>query len=168
MDIKRVPIDSVACWDKNPRNVKKPDFGRLVNQIRKLGVYKPLLCFEENGRYSVLGGNMRLRAYREIGLTEVDISIVDAPDEATRIQYNLSDNDRIGMYIEDQLVELVYPHIEEIELSDYKVDILEPFDVETMVKGVGPDTESGKYTATCPDCGKEFPIKGHARKNKED
>ena len=139
MEIKTVSIDQVSLWDKNPRNIKTADFKRLKKQITELGVYKPLIACKENGGYTVLGGNMRLRALKELGIKEVGISIVKAETEAKKIKYALSDNDRAGEYDEQQLAELVYPHIEEISLEDYKVDLGEAIDLKEAVAEFGPD-----------------------------
>lgn len=58
-------ISELKNWDKNPRGIKKDDFERLKKQIQKLGQYKPLLITEDG---TVLGGNMRLKAYKELGI----------------------------------------------------------------------------------------------------
>lgn len=141
MEIKRVPISEVEVWDKNPRNIKTKDFERLKRQIQELGVYKPLICFRENGKYTTLGGNMRLRALKDLSMKEIDISIVEAKDEATKIKYALSDNDRVGQYDEQALAELTYPHIEEINLEDYKLDIGEPISLKDVIEDYGPDID---------------------------
>jgi DNA modification methylase len=143
MKILKVPISSVVPWAKNPRGILEGDFARLKKQIRKLGVYKPLVACKENGKYVVLGGNMRLRALKEFGLKEIDISIVYAKTEAKRIEYALSDNDRAGYYEEDRLAELVYPHIADLDLAEFKVDLGEPLDLEQVVERYGPDIEDG-------------------------
>jgi hypothetical protein len=143
MNIERVPISKVVPWDKNPRGIKTKDFDRLKKQILKLGDYKPLIAYKENGHYVVLGGNMRIRAYKELGLQEVNVSVVDAPTEAKKIEYALSDNDRVGYYEEEALAELVYPHIKDIDLSEFKVDIGEPIDLKQVVERYGPDIDDG-------------------------
>lgn len=141
MRIERVPIEQVQLWEQNPRNIKTKDFERLKKQITELGVYKPLIACKENGGYTVLGGNMRLRALQEMGINEVEISVVDAPDEATKIKYALSDNDRAGEYDEQQLAELVYPYIEVIQLEDYKIDVGEPINLKQVIENYGPSDE---------------------------
>jgi len=50
MKIIRVPISKCEPWEKNPRGITKKDFDRLKRQIKKLGVYKPLVACEENGK----------------------------------------------------------------------------------------------------------------------
>jgi len=141
MEIKKVPISQVEPWEKNPRNIRTKDFERLKKQILELGVYKPLICYEENGKYITLGGNMRLLALRELGIPEVEISIVYPKSEAEKIKYSLSDNDRAGEYDEQALAELVYPHIEEINLEDFKVDLGEAIDLKGIVESFGPDLD---------------------------
>jgi len=145
MDIKRVPISDVEVWEKNPRNIKTEDFERLKKQIEELGVYKPLICYQENGRYVTLGGNMRLRALKELKHRDIDISIVKAKTEAMKIKYALSDNDRVGIYMEQELAELVYPYLEEINLEDFKIDIGEPIDLINIIESFGPDLRLNKH-----------------------
>jgi len=139
MEIKKVPISEVDVWKKNPRNIRTKDFERLKKQILELGVYKPLVCYEENGKYITLGGNMRLRALRELGLREVEISVVYPKTEAEKIKYSLSDNDRAGEYDEQALAELTYPYIEEINLEDFKVDRGSQESLRQILEEYGPD-----------------------------
>jgi len=144
MKIIKVPITKVDLWDRNPRNIKTENFKRLKKQIEELGIYKPLICVQENGRYITLGGNMRLRALQEMGIKEIEVSVVKADTEAQRIKYALSDNDRAGEYIEQELAELVYPHIEEINLEDYKVDLGEAVDMKSVIEDYGPDLDDSE------------------------
>jgi len=161
MELKKVPISQVAPWDKNPRNIKIKDYERLKRQIKELGVYKPLVCIEENGRFVTLGGNMRLLALRELGHAEVDVSIVHPKTEAEKIKYNLSDNDRAGEYDEQKLAELAYPHIGEIGLEDFKIDARYAISLKDVIEEYGPDfniderevDENLETQNECPKCG---------------
>ena len=137
--IKRVSIAQVIPWDDNPRGIRVEDFERLKHQILELGVYKPLLVVQEREKYVVLGGNMRLRALQELGAREVEVSIVEAKTKAQRIKYALSDNDRAGFYEEERLAELILPHLNNINLADFKVDIGEPLDLNQIVERFTPD-----------------------------
>lgn len=161
MEIKRVPISKVDVWNKNPRNIRTKDFERLKKQIRELGIYKPLVCVRENGKYITLGGNMRLRALQALKHSEIDISIVKASDEATKIKYALSDNDRAGEYDEQALAELVLPHLEDIDLDGFKIDVDEAKSLKMLMEDFGPDfvpkereVDEGIETEhECPKCG---------------
>ena len=103
-------IKTLHNWNKNPRAIKKEDFERLRNQIKELGQYKPLIITSDG---EVLGGNMRLRAYQELGISDIWVSIVEPKTEADKIKIALSDNDRAGYYIEQDLA-LTKKYIESI------------------------------------------------------
>lgn len=166
MKIVKVPIGQLDLWDKNPRGISKVDFARLKKQITKLGVYKPLVAYQSKDRYVVLGGNMRLRALKDMGIKEVEVSVVEAKTEARRIEIALSDNDRAGFYEEDKLAELVYPEIENLDLEDYKVDLGEAVDLKKVIEGVSSPAGGGDQegidklveneSVVCPECGHEF------------
>lgn len=130
------PINTLHNWDKNPRGVKKDDFERLKRLITKLGVFKPFVITEDG---TVLGGNMRLRACMDLGIEEVPVVVVDAPDEKTKIEYALADNDRVGYYEDQALAELLMDI--DINLEDYKVDIGEPRSLKDLLSQFGPDIE---------------------------
>lgn len=181
MKIERISISDVDLWDKNPRNIKTKDFERLKRQIQELGVYKPLICVRENGRYITLGGNMRYRALKELGHNDIDISVVKAETEAMKIKYALSDNDRAGEYDEQALAELTFPFIEEINLDDYKLDVGKVISLKDLIDDYAPDVDGedevpkmddspavtkmgdlftlGKHRLLCGDATKEEDVK---------
>jgi len=120
-------INDLHFWDKNPRDIKPEDLERLKKQIVKFGQYKPLLITEEG---EVIGGNMRLRAYKELGVTDVWVSVVSPKDDNEKLEYALSDNDRAGYYIKDQLNELRAEF--DIDWSEYAVDIKPPVNLDWL------------------------------------
>ena len=63
----------------NPRIIKDEKFKKLVKSIKDLPEMteaRDLLVYPHNGKYIVIGGNMRLRAYRELGWKEVPCCIL--------------------------------------------------------------------------------------------
>ncbi len=138
--IEQRKIAQLTNWEDNPRTITKEDFERLKKQIIKLGMYKPLLINADN---IVLGGNMRLRALTELGAKEVAVTVVDAQDPATMLEYALSDNDQAGITDDLKLAELV--HLSPIDTTLYKVqsNILRP--LESIVNP--PDPMGGEGEA---------------------
>jgi hypothetical protein len=136
--IENRKVADLTNWEDNPRSIVKEDFERLKKQIIKLGMYKPLLVNADN---IVLGGNMRLRALTDLGAKEVAVTVVDATDPATMLEYALSDNDQVGVTDDLKLAELV--HLNPIDTSLYKVqaNILRP--LESIVNPPDPVTEGG-------------------------
>lgn len=149
-------ISTLHNWEHNPRSMTKDGLERLVKQIKKLGVYKPLLITEDG---TVLGGNMRLQALRELGKKEVWVSVVDAPTEEKKIEYALSDNDRAGKYEADQLANLI-GNFPDVEWADYTVDISDPVAVGGLSEMFAPTENNAKLDekekVTCPKCGYEY------------
>lgn len=141
MEIKEVAISEVKVWKKNPKIIKVKDFKRLKKQIQDLGVYKPLVCFQENGKYTTLGGNMRIRALKELGHEKVEISVVHPKSEAEKFKYAISDNDSAGIYDLEKLAEALQPMIEEIDLDVFKVNIDEPESLKSVIGEFGPSME---------------------------
>ena len=130
-------IDKLRAWKDNPRDIKEKDFKRLKKQIKDLGQYKPLLITPDG---EVLGGNMRLRAYAELGIKELWVSIVHPKDKNEKLAYALSDNDRAGFYVEEMLLELLPDY--DLDWQDYAIDLLAPSD---LLKFLESDLDE-KYT----------------------
>ena len=130
-------ISELKNWDKNPRSIKEKDFERLKKQITELGQYKPLLITEDG---TVLGGNMRLRAYKALGIDDIWVSVVDAPTEEKKLEYALSDNDRAGFYDSDLLANMI-PDFPDFEWADYAVDLKEPQSLQDLIDKFTPVEE---------------------------
>ena len=67
-------LTNLQPWSDNPRKITETDFERLKQQIQTLGQYKPLLVTNDG---VVIGGNMRMRAYIELQINEVWISVIE-------------------------------------------------------------------------------------------
>lgn len=131
------PLDKLHNWENNPRTITKEGLERLKKQIQKHGQYKPLIITEDG---TVIGGNMRLRAMRELGIKEAWVSVVEAKTEEEKIEIALSDNDRVGRYDEDALANLTgsFP---EIEWADYSVDLKDPVNLQDLIDKFTPVEE---------------------------
>lgn len=133
-------LGELSNWEKNPKTVTSDDFDRLIEQIKRLKMYKPLLINEEN---IVLGGNARLHALRKLNVpkdSEIMVSVVETNgDEALMTEYALSDNDQIGRYDDQAVAELV-ANLPELHLKDYKVDIAKPKSLDHILRQFGPDS----------------------------
>jgi len=122
MNYQIKPLSELREWSKNPRSISKDGYNRLKKQIQTLKLFKPFLITPDG---EVLGGNMRLKAVQELGITEVPVSIVEPKDENEKLAFALADNDRAGFYDDDLLANLTasYP---DFNWQDYSVDLKEP------------------------------------------
>lgn len=130
-------VSELHNWEKNPRSINKKDFERLKKQIQELGQYKPLLVTQDG---EVIGGNMRLRAYKELGIDDIWVSVVTPKDDAEKLKYALSDNDRAGFYDEDLIANLI-PDYPDFDWSQYAVDIKAPQSLDDLIQSLTPVEE---------------------------
>ena len=84
---------------------------------------------------------MRLRAFHELKINEVGISVVEAKTDALKLKYALSDNDRAGHYVESDLAELIHLNKDEIKLEDYAVDLGKITSIGDIISPVMPSDE---------------------------
>ena len=129
-------LSELHGWKDNPRNISPKDFERLKGQIKKLGQYKPLLITKDG---EVIGGNMRLKAYNDLGIKEVWVSVVEPKDDNEKLEYALSDNDRAGYYDDDMLANLIPNY--DIDWSQYAVDMKPPEDIQALIDRIAPVEE---------------------------
>jgi len=160
---KTVPISEVEVWKTNlkTRATTKAGYNRTKKQIEKLGVYKRLLCYPENGGFKVLGGRTRYFILKDRGDKEVDITVVHPKTEAEKMEYCLSDNDNSGEWIELELLEETYHLKDEINFEDYSINLSTPIDMKKMVDGVGPnpnekEPKEEELKNECPKCGHKW------------
>lgn len=162
MEIKSVDIGKCKLWNKNPRSIKKEDYDRLKKHISELGEYKPLVGYKEGAYYIILGGNMRLRIYKDLKKHHVMLAVIKPKNEEEKIKIALSDNDNVGYYDEGKLAELIYPLRNKVKLSDFKINLSPPkIDLVNLLNRVAePEEPEGKaktkFITVCPKCGHEF------------
>lgn len=84
----------------NPRTITQKDYENLKNSIKQSGIYgfKAPIVYKTDNRYIVLGGNMRLKACKELNILEIPIFLLadDTPtDELMKIaiQDNISNGE---------------------------------------------------------------------------
>jgi DNA modification methylase len=92
---------------KNPRLIKDGKFQKLVTSIKEFPDMlnkRPLIVFTDvDNKYVVLGGNMRLKACKEIGLKEIPIIVADEWTEEQKNEFLIKDNVGFGEWDWDSL-----------------------------------------------------------------
>jgi site-specific DNA-methyltransferase (adenine-specific) len=105
--MKLVKISEVKPNPKNPRIIKDGKFQKLVKSIQAFPDMlnkRPLVTFTDvDGKYVVLGGNMRLKACKEIGLKEIPIIVADEWTEEQKNEFLIKDNVGFGEWDWDSL-----------------------------------------------------------------
>lgn len=127
-------ITEIKPNPKNPRVIKDEKFAKLVQSLRdfpEMLEKRPLVCFTDtDGKLVVLGGNMRLKAAKEIGLKELPVVLADDWNEEQKAQFLIKDNVGFGEWNWDELQ------------SDWDVEKLSEWGLDVPNYSLGLDVNS--------------------------
>ncbi len=98
-----IPISKFKQNPNNPRTIKKDQLEKLKRSIKsfpEMMEKRPMVCVTDvDGKIFPLGGNMRLRAIKEMGLKEVPetwVALADEWTEEQRKEFIIKDNASLG------------------------------------------------------------------------
>ena len=113
-----VSIKEVKNNEDNPRFIKDAKFKKLVKSIKEFPEMLKLRPIVVNSDMVVLGGNMRLKACKEAGLTEVWILKADELTKEQEREFIVKDNVGFGEWDWDLLAN----EWSSIQLDDWGMD----------------------------------------------
>jgi ParB-like chromosome segregation protein Spo0J len=99
----KVAIREIKPNTNNPRFIKDDKFRKLVKSIKEFPEMLELRPIVVDSDMIVLGGNMRLKACIEAGLTEVPILVADQLTEEQKNEFIVKDNVGFGEWDWDLL-----------------------------------------------------------------
>ena len=137
-------ITEIKSNPNNPRLIKDHKFKQLVKSIQdfpQMLELRPIVIDENN---MVLGGNMRLKACLEAGLTNVPVIHANNLTEAQKKEFIIKDNISFGEHDWDSLAN----EWNIIELDEWGLDI--PAFANNDIEETKDNAKGGK---TCPNCG---------------
>ena len=137
-------IQEIKSNPNNPRICKDHKFKQLVKSIQdfpQMLELRPIVIDENN---MVLGGNMRLKACLEAGLTDVPVIHANNLTEAQKKEFIIKDNISFGEHDWDALAN----EWNIIELDEWGLDI--PAFANNDIEEPKDNAKGGK---TCPNCG---------------
>jgi len=127
-----VSIDQIKPNPKNPRIIKDDKFLKLKKSIKDFPDMlnkRPLIAFtDKDNKYVVLGGNMRLKASKELGLKELPIILADDWTEEQKAEFLIKDNVGFGEW--DWSVLTTGWNVE--NLSEWGLDVPLDFSVQEL------------------------------------
>lgn len=137
-------IEDIRPNPSNPRYITDDKFRKLVESIKsfpQMLELRPLVIDENN---VVLGGNMRLRACIEAGLTDVPVKQVMNFTKEQKEEFIIKDNSSYGSWDWD----LLGNEWDSLPLEDWGLDL--PTMEEKEVK---EPKDNSKGAKECPNCG---------------
>ena len=127
--IEKVSISSITENAANPRTINKHKFQKLVNSVREFPEMlslRPIVVDKDN---VILGGNMRYKACKELGLKEVYIIQAADLDDKKAQEFIIKDNVGFGEWDWDILA------------NDWDTDLLEDWGLELNIDNAIDDLE---------------------------
>jgi len=140
---------------KNPRFIRDERYKALVKSIEdapEMLKLRELLVVEHGSKFVVIGGNMRLRACKELGMETVPCKVLPADTPVAKLrEYAIKDNNGFG---EDDW-DILANEWDAEELEDWGVETPMTWDVDDAlananVRSMNEEFEdvSGKFQAT--------------------
>lgn len=140
MEILNLSIDDVKVADYNPREISDHDFSSLKQSLKEFGFLQPIVL---NKNHVIIGGHMRLRAWKDLGETTVPCLIVDLPPDRERL-LNIALNRISGQWDMEKLSEMVYKLSTE-SADDLRLSGLDEVEVSGLIDSVaGLDEKEAK------------------------
>lgn len=130
MEPKRIKISAlvgnngqIEGLPKNPREWDDSDVERLAESIQEtpeLAEARPMIVIKRESKYIVLGGNLRLCAWRKLGVKEASCFVLpeDTPIQKMK-EIVLKDNSSFGSWDADELAN----KWDDLPLSEWGVDV---------------------------------------------
>ena len=91
----------------NPRFIKDDKYAKLKKSIEddpEMLELRELLVYPHNNKFVVIGGNMRLKVLRELGVSECPCKVIPAETPVEKLRaYTIKDNNSFGEYDFDLL-----------------------------------------------------------------
>jgi DNA modification methylase len=162
MNIQVVKIKDIKSNPNNPRVIKDDKFHKLCESIKAFPKMLELRPIVVNDDMIVLGGNMRLKALKHLGLTEAPVIKASDLTEDQQRQFIIKDNAGFGEWDWDMLANewdvqeleswgIDVPAFTETELEAEEDDFEIPEDgIETDIV-IGDLFEIGEHRLLCGD-----------------
>ena len=139
-----VPIKKIKPNPRNPRTISRDKYAKLKTSLQAFPDMlnkRPLIVVSDHdGTYMVLGGNMRLKAAKELGFTELPVILADDWTPEQCAEFLIKDNVSYGEWDHEQLAN----EWDEIQLEAWGLDL----PVNTEENGPQIEADQDKQTNT--------------------
>jgi hypothetical protein len=131
METINVKLSKLKANPSNPRVLRDEKFAKLKKSMQDFPDmlnYRAIVAVKDtDGKYMVLGGNMRLRALQELGIKEAPVMLADHWTEEQRREFIIKDNVGFGEWDWDALA------------NEWKAEDLDAWGIEVPSFATPPD-----------------------------
>jgi len=138
LDIRMMAVADLVPAPYNPRRVLKPSdprYKKLAASLREFGLVEPLVWNEATGH--VVGGHARLAILKEMGTSEVPVSVVRlSPEREKALNVVLNNHEAQGRYDPGKLADLLdeLSDLPELELTGFDAGDLKALRLEPLAE----------------------------------
>lgn len=119
LKIRYVPINSLKVATYNPRKISDFALSQLKESIARFGTVDPIIVNSAPNRKNVvIGGHMRLRASKELGMKSMPVVYLNISDLKKEKELNLRLNKNIGEWDFEKLKSFEMDTLTDIGFSD--------------------------------------------------
>lgn len=170
MNFQKVKISEIKPNPNNPRIIKDEKFKKLVKSIQDFPEMLELRPIVVDDNMVVLGGNMRLKALKELKITEVPIIKANELTEDQKKEFIIKDNVWFGEWDWDMLANewdsdllnewgMDVPHVEKLEAVQDDYEVPDAEDISTDIVEWDVFELSGEWIMHKLICGSSTDIK---------
>ena len=142
---QQVKISKVKGNPSNPRIIKNDKFKKLVTSIKEFPEMLKLRPIVVDEDMMVLGGNMRLKASKDAGLTEVWIDVAEGLTEEQKKEFIVKDNVGFGEWEWDMLAN----EWDSVQLAEWGLDVWQNEDDVEDIEEVIDFNEDVNFIIKC-------------------
>ncbi len=147
INIVEVPINKLRAAEYNPRKHSEEQLNQLKESIKKFGLVDPVICNSAPEREGIIiGGHMRYKAAKELGLTEVPVVYLNISDIEREKELNIRLNKNTGEFDLDLLAKFDEDFLSDIGFDSEELDDVfgieedpEIFDLEAELRKLSID-----------------------------
>lgn len=161
LKVEQWPIERLIEYARNPRH-NDDVIPQMKAAIQEFGFRIPIVAKSDG---TVVDGHLRLKAAREMGLTEVPVALADELTDTQVKAFRLLANQSANWAKWD--TELLKLEIEDLKLAEFDVEMIgldsrlihpvEEFHLDDFFEsGVDAPKEKKPKMIKCPHCGEEF------------
>ena len=123
LEVRYVPIKNLKTTDYNPRRWDQTALGHLKESIKRFGAVNPLIVNNAPKRNNIIiGGHMRLRAFKDLDYKTVPVVYVTISDIEREKELNIRLNKNTGEFDLSLLAEFDETFLADIGFSSEEFD----------------------------------------------
>jgi len=126
----KIKLSDLKPNTNNPRFIRDEKFKKLVKSIQEFPQMLELRPIIVDADYTILGGNMRYMACKDLRITEVPVIVADELTEEQALEFIIKDNVGFGEWEWDTLAN----EWDAVQLVDWGLDVWQqPADVDYSI-----------------------------------